>query len=91
MNVTNTEICTYSRMGQGACGVSLYFSYERNFFLICDNLRFKGDSGGPLTIGDGEEVVGIVSYGTIVCAMGRPDVYTRVSEFVDWITENCAD
>lgn len=70
MNVTNTEICTYSHFLQGACG---------------------GDSGGPLTIGDGEEVVGVVSYGTAICAMGRPDVYTRVSEFESWITDNCAD
>lgn len=53
--------------------------------------HLQGDSGGPLTIGDGQEVVGIVSYGTAICAMGRPDVYTRVSEFESWITENCAD
>lgn len=67
--------------------------------VICEKVIFieyyfafvQGDSGGPLTIGDGEEVVGVVSYGTAICAMGRPDVYTRVSEFEDWITENCAD
>lgn len=56
-----------------------------------DFCEFQGDSGGPLTIGDGQEVVGVVSYGTAICAMGRPDVYTRVSEFESWITENCAD
>lgn len=42
-------------------------------------------------LGDGKEVVGIVSYGTSMCAMGKPDAFTRVSMFNDWINENCAD
>ncbi|GAB0088647.1 serine-type enodpeptidase [Sergentomyia squamirostris] len=47
-----------------------------------------GDSGGPLAIKDRNLLVGIVSYGTIVCAMGAPDVYTRASAFKEWIDEN---
>lgn len=43
-----------------------------------------GDSGGPL-VADGVQV-GIVSWGR-PCAEGYPDVYTRVSSFIDWITE----
>lgn len=41
-----------------------------------------GDSGGPLVVGKTQ--VGIVSFGQ-PCAVGKPDVYTRVSSFVDWI------
>lgn len=36
--------------------------------------------GGPLQC-DGN-LVGIVSYGTRVCAVSMPDVYTRASEYV---------
>ncbi|CAK9804052.1 unnamed protein product [Anthophora quadrimaculata] len=41
-----------------------------------------GDSGGPLVVGNLQ--VGIVSFGQ-PCAVGKPDVYTRVSSFVSWI------
>lgn len=41
-----------------------------------------GDSGGPLVVGN--FVVGITSW-VIPCALGYPDVYTRVSSFADWI------
>ncbi|KOX73949.1 Chymotrypsin-1 [Melipona quadrifasciata] len=40
------------------------------------------DSGGPLVVNDVQ--VGIVSFGQ-PCAVGKPDVYTRVSSFVSWI------
>lgn len=41
-----------------------------------------GDSGGPL-VQDGK-LIGIVSWG-IPCAKGKPDVFTRVSVFAEWI------
>ncbi|XP_018403822.1 PREDICTED: transmembrane protease serine 3-like [Cyphomyrmex costatus] len=41
-----------------------------------------GDSGGPL-VANGAQI-GIVSYG-VPCAVGFPDVYTRVSSFISWI------
>jgi trypsin len=34
-----------------------------------------------------DELVGVVSYGTAICGAGSPDVYTRVSEFFEWINE----
>ncbi|XP_017754464.1 PREDICTED: chymotrypsin-1-like [Eufriesea mexicana] len=42
-----------------------------------------GDSGGPL-VANGKQI-GIVSFGS-PCAIGKPDVYTRVSSFVSWIS-----
>ncbi|XP_002017366.2 chymotrypsin-1 [Drosophila persimilis] len=47
-----------------------------------------GDSGGPLILaGSRPQLVGIVSYGSSTCAQGRPDVYTRVSSFLPYISK----
>ncbi|NP_001166253.1 serine protease homolog 93 precursor [Nasonia vitripennis] len=42
----------------------------------------RGDSGGPL-VADKVQV-GIVSFG-LPCAVGHPDVFTKVYTFLDWI------
>ncbi|GJQ67119.1 hypothetical protein Trydic_g19779 [Trypoxylus dichotomus] len=46
----------------------------------------QGDSGGPIVIDYGSKqiLVGITSYGRS-CAGPTPSVYTRVSNFIDWI------
>ncbi|GJQ86333.1 hypothetical protein Trydic_g15243 [Trypoxylus dichotomus] len=46
----------------------------------------QGDSGGPLQITNGttQLLVGITSYGRS-CAGRTPSVYTRISNFIDWI------
>lgn len=51
----------------------------------------KGDSGGPLVrkAADGIlEVVGVTSFGTLDCNLNQPGVYTRVSNYLDWIRSN---
>lgn len=46
----------------------------------------QGDSGGPLVDANGVQV-GIVSWGK-PCALGYPDVFTRVYSFLTWIKQN---
>ncbi|KAG5886288.1 hypothetical protein JTB14_001507 [Gonioctena quinquepunctata] len=45
-----------------------------------------GDSGGPLAV-DGIQV-GIVSFGYPDCSAGKPSVFTRLTEYTDWIAKN---
>merc|ERR1719320_1930525 len=46
----------------------------------------QGDSGGPLFIKENERYaeIGIVSWGMMEC-LGKPGVFTRVTEYKDWI------
>ncbi|GIY49571.1 proclotting enzyme [Caerostris darwini] len=51
----------------------------------------QGDSGGPLmTVNDDDrwEVIGIVSWGRRCGDPTYPGVYTRITSYLDWITEN---
>ncbi|KAG5895996.1 hypothetical protein JTB14_007564 [Gonioctena quinquepunctata] len=59
---------------------------------IKDNCQ--GDSGGPLMYSEREGKVlryyqiGIVSYGFRCAETGYPGVYTRVTNFIDWVRKN---
>ncbi|XP_018565725.1 brachyurin-like [Anoplophora glabripennis] len=46
----------------------------------------NGDSGGPLVVNGAQ--VGVVSFGYSDCEVGNPSVFTRLSEYRDWIREN---
>nr|CAD7457816.1 unnamed protein product [Timema tahoe] len=71
-----TQLCAGGNLGKDAC---------------------RGDSGGPLI--DKRESpttsqvqtyqLGIVSFGSIPCGSNKaPSVFTRVSEYLDWILDN---
>lgn len=53
-----------------------------------------GDSGGPLTVevNGVRQVIGVVSSGSMTtCDSGDESVYTRVSEYIDWIESTIAN
>lgn len=59
-------------------------------FIAFGTIRRQGDSGGPLVTlnDDGKAILtGLVTYGTNLCATGKPDAYTRVGYFRPWIIE----
>jgi len=52
----------------------------------------NGDSGGPLMLVNEPDVqVGIVSFGEENCPKGGPNVFTRVSNYVEWIKKTVCD
>jgi secreted trypsin-like serine protease len=54
----------------------------------------NGDSGGPFVYRDGNQaeepwyLVGVVSFGTKECAIGKPAVYTKITAYLSWIEKN---
>jgi len=52
----------------------------------------NGDSGGPLMARRNKlspwQVVGVVSGGTSVCGVGAPGIFTRVTQYRQWIKDN---
>lgn len=75
INLSDKQMCAGGEIGVDSC---------------------RGDSGGPLIGLDRTSrvkpynfIVGVVSFGPTPCGLaGWPGVYTRVSEYIDWIKRN---
>ncbi len=59
--------------------------------LVADKDSCKGDSGAPLVYRSVPNMpwylVGLVSYGTDPCGIGKPGVYTKIDVYLDWISQ----
>ncbi|KAK9889211.1 hypothetical protein WA026_004490 [Henosepilachna vigintioctopunctata] len=89
--VVSTEECqrAYSKQNSVIDDRVLCAGYVRGGKDSC-----KGDSGGPLMLVESEQnnvrvtQIGVVSYGFRCAEAGYPGVYTRVTNFIDWIERN---
>lgn len=54
------------------------------------SIQLKGDSGGPMVIQRPDKrflLSGVISWGIGCAEPNQPGVYTRISEFRDWINQ----
>ncbi|KAF0292427.1 Proclotting enzyme [Amphibalanus amphitrite] len=79
-----------------ACRASYHHIFRITDRMLCAGVdkggrdTCQGDSGGPLAVTNEDGVftmVGVVSFGKGCAEPGSPGVYTRVSEYLDWIIE----
>lgn len=61
--------------------------------IIALNCNFGCSSGSPIQLALAEascvyRVVGLASYGSPLCGSKYPLVYTKVSNYLDWIEEH---
>ncbi|XP_034101912.1 trypsin-1 [Drosophila albomicans] len=88
-------------LSQQECRDSNYGSSKITDNMICAGYveeggkdSCQGDSGGPMHVISGEQtyqLAGIVSWGEGCAKPGSPGVYTRVSNFNEWIRANTRD
>ncbi|CAD0200432.1 unnamed protein product [Chrysodeixis includens] len=72
---------------QKICEFAMRYTREITREMFCTFTKYgegscHGDSGSPLIKGD--ELVGVASWG-IPCAVGFPDVHTRIAPYIRWI------
>jgi len=87
LNDFDMETCKYAYRN-----VRPLFDSQLCTFTSAGEGSCYGDSGAPLVLDFYKDpvLVGIASFG-IPCAAGYPDVFTRISAFVDWIQLHVPD
>ena len=81
--ITNSVCADSNHYGGGITGNMLCAGFDAGGKDSC-----QGDSGGPLVVFDGGQwkLAGVVSFGIGCAEPFLPGVYTRVSEYVNWIS-----
>ncbi|NXH22069.1 CTRL protease, partial [Bucco capensis] len=86
---TNLQQVTLPLISQSRC--MQYWGNRITSSMLCAGgvgaSSCQGDSGGPLVYRNGNvwTLIGIVSWGTTDCNVNTPAIYTRVSQFRNWI------
>lgn len=75
---------------QETCVFAMRYTREVYDSMFCTFTKIgegtcHGDSGGPLV--KDNELAGLVSWG-IPCAVGFPDVHTRITPYINWIKQH---
>ncbi|XP_055906084.1 chymotrypsin-2-like [Eupeodes corollae] len=90
----NLMILNYTTISNEECKLRGYAGVSSNelcAFVGRGKGSCLGDSGGPLVNRDRNILIGLVSYGSNICASNKPDVYVRVSKFIPWIQRAVKD
>lgn len=92
--VTSNMLCAGDTRGKDdACKVGIFFTFIKTQLLISllitipSSFYSQGDSGGPLVCRNQNRMtlMGLVSWGDGCGEKDKPGVYTRVSNYIDWI------
>lgn len=88
-------------MSQETCRKSKYGSSRITDNMLCAGYAeggkdsCQGDSGGPLHIANNAtktyQLAGVVSWGEGCARPNAPGVYTRVTQYLDWIDQRTGD
>uniref|UniRef100_A0AAG5CQM5 Peptidase S1 domain-containing protein n=1 Tax=Anopheles atroparvus TaxID=41427 RepID=A0AAG5CQM5_ANOAO len=83
------------------CRRAGYWAFQITNKMICAGYleggkdSCQGDSGGPLQVLNDKtkryEIVGLVSWGRACAQKNFPGVYTRVNQYLNWISRNIKD
>lgn len=96
--IVDSTLCTRGMTNEGVCSVrKLHSLFNQTIDLL--HYCFQGDSGGPLVSYEYDDIEesynitarlqGVVSFTAAVgCEAGFPSGFVRVTELLDWISEN---